>query len=187
MAQSETIINDAKERMKKAEEALNRDLGGIRAGRANASLLNRVMVNYYGVPTPLTQIASITIPEARVILVTPYDKTALEDIEKGIYEADLGLNPANDGSAIRLVVPVLTEERRKEIAKQVKASGERSKVAIRNIRRDAMDSVKKSNKNDELTDDQLHDAEEKIQKVTDASIKNVDKQVADKEAEIIND
>lgn len=186
MADVESILNEAKTKMKKAEDILGRELGGIRAGHANASLLNRVMVNYYDVPTPLNQIAAISIPEARVIMVTPYDKSALEDIEKGIYEADLGISPANDGTAIRLVVPQLTEERRKEIAKQVKATGEKSKVAVRNVRREAMDSLKKGNKTDEITDDQLHNYEDKVQKITDGAIKKVDSMVADKEKEVIS-
>ncbi|MGF7436590.1 ribosome recycling factor [Lentilactobacillus senioris] len=186
MADVDTILNEAKTKMKKAEDVLGRELGGIRAGHANASLLNRVMVDYYDVPTPLNQIAAISIPEARVIMVTPYDKSALENIEKGIYEADLGISPANDGTAIRLVVPQLTEERRKEIAKQVKATGEKSKVAVRNVRREAMDSLKKGNKVDEITDDQLHNYEDKVQKITDDAIKKVDSMVADKEKEVIS-
>lgn len=186
MADVDSILSEAKDKMGKAEDVLGRELSGIRAGHANASLLNRVMVEYYGAPTPLNQIASISIPEARVILVTPFDKSALEDIEKGIYEADLGISPANDGTAIRLVVPQLTEERRKEVAKQVKATGEKSKVAVRNVRRDAMDSLKKGNKAEEITDDQLHSYEDKVQKVTDEAIKKVDSMVAEKEKEVIS-
>lgn len=186
MADVNAILNEAKDKMKKAEEVLGRELSGIRAGHANASLLNRVMVNYYGAPTPLNQIASITIPEARVILITPFDKSALEDIEKGIYGADLGISPANDGSAVRLVVPSLTEERREEVAKQVKAVGEKSKVAVRNVRREAMDSLKKSNKAEEITDDELHSNENKVQKITDNAIKDIDKRVSDKENEVIS-
>lgn len=186
MADSQTVLNEAKQKMKKAQEVLERELGKIRAGSANASLLNGVMVNYYDAPTPLNQIASITIPEARVILITPYDKSALEDIEKGIYEADLGINPANDGTAIRLAVPALTEDRRKEVAKQVKATGEESKVAIRNVRREAMDSLKKSNKNEDITDDELHRFEDQVQKLTDSNIKSLEKIVSDKEDEVIN-
>ncbi len=173
--------------MKKAEEALKRELGTIRAGRANASILNRVMVDYYGAATPLNQVASITIPEARLLLVTPYDKSALEDIEKGILESDVGITPANDGSALRLVIPQLTEERRKEIAKQVKAKAEEGKVAIRNVRRDAMDSIKKGHKNGDYTDDDLHNLEDQVQKVTDKAIKGVDTIAADKEKEVMTD
>ncbi len=173
--------------MKKAEEVLKRELGTIRAGRANASILNRVMVDYYGAATPLNQVASITIPEARLLLVTPYDKSALEDIEKGILESDVGITPANDGSALRLVIPQLTEERRKEIAKQVKAKAEEGKVAVRNVRRDAMDSIKKGHKNGDYTDDDLHNLEDQVQKVTDKAIKGVDTIAADKEKEVMTD
>ena len=186
MADAQSVLNEAKEKMKKAREVLERELGSIRAGHANASLLSGVTVDYYGAPTPLNQIASISIPEARVILITPYDKTALENIEKGIYEADLGISPANDGTAIRLAVPALTEDRRKEIAKQVKATGEKSKVAIRNVRREAMDTLKRSNKNEDITDDELQRFEDPVQKLTDDSIKGVDNIVADKEKEVMN-
>ncbi|WP_283678679.1 ribosome recycling factor [Lentilactobacillus sp. Marseille-Q4993] len=186
MADSKSIFEEAKTKMKKAHQVLERELGSIRAGRANASLLNGVMVEYYGAQTPLNQIAAITVPEARVILITPYDKTALEDIEKGIYEADLGISPANDGTSIRLAVPALTEERRKEIAKQVKATGEKSKVAIRNVRREAMDALKKSNKAEEITDDELHSNEDKTQEITDKAIKVVDDLVAAKEKEVVS-
>lgn len=184
---ADQIITDAQSRMKKAEDALKRELGTIRAGRANASILNRVMVDYYGAQTPLNQVASITIPEPRVLMVTPYDKSALEDIEKGILESDVGITPANDGTAIRLVIPQLTEERRKEIAKQVKATAEQGKVAIRNVRRDAMDSVKKGHKNGDYTDDDLHNLEDQVQKVTDKAIKGVDAIAADKEKEVLTD
>lgn len=186
MADSQTVLNETKEKMQKAQEVLERELGKIRAGQANASFLNGVMVDYYGAPTPLNQISSISIPEARVILVTPYDKSALDNIEKGIYEADLGLNPANDGTAIRLAIPALTEDRRKEIAKQVKATGEKSKVAVRNVRREAMDTLKRSNKKEEITDDDFHRLEDQVQKLTDNSIKSVDKIVADKENEVVH-
>ncbi|NLR10098.1 ribosome recycling factor [Lactobacillus sp. HBUAS51381] len=184
---ADQIITDAQNRMKKAEDALKRELGTIRAGRANASILNRVMVEYYGAQTPLNQVASITIPEPRVLMVTPYDKSALEDIEKGILESDVGITPANDGTAIRLVIPQLTEERRKEIAKQVKATAEQGKVAVRNVRRDAMDSVKKGHKNGDYTDDDLHNLEDQVQKVTDKAIKGVDAIAADKEKEVLTD
>ncbi|AQW22157.1 ribosome-recycling factor [Lentilactobacillus curieae] len=186
MADAKSIISEAKTKMKKAHEVLDRELGGIRAGRANASLLNRVMVDYYGAQTPLNQVAAISIPEARVIMITPYDKTALENIEKGIYEADLGISPTNDGNSIRLVVPALTEERRKEIAKQVKATGEQSKVAVRNVRREAMDALKKTHKAEEITDDELHKYEDEAQKATDDAIKVVDQKVAEKEKEVVN-
>ncbi|UQS86497.1 ribosome recycling factor [Nicoliella spurrieriana] len=186
MANSNDILNSAKDKMKKAQEALERELSSIRAGRANASILNRVKVSYYGSVVPVNQVASISVPEPRVIMVTPYDKSSLDDIEKGILEADLGLNPANDGNVIRLVIPQLTEERRQELAKQVKAVGEESKVAVRNVRREAMDAVKKGNKNDDFTDDETHNLEDKVQKITDTSISGVEKIVSDKEKEITN-
>nr|WP_191988057.1 ribosome recycling factor [Levilactobacillus mulengensis] len=187
MIMADQIVTTAESKMKKAEEVLKRELGTIRAGRANASILNRVMVDYYGAATPLNQVASITIPEARLLLVTPYDKSALEDIEKGILESDVGITPANDGSALRLVIPQLTEERRKEIAKQVKAKAEEGKVAVRNVRRDAMDSIKKGHKNGDYTDDDLHNLEDQVQKVTDKAIKGVDTIAADKEKEVMTD
>ncbi|WP_412990187.1 ribosome recycling factor [Pediococcus siamensis] len=184
MAQNE-IIENAQQRMKKAEQALERELGNIRAGRANASLLDRIKVDYYGTPTPVNQMASITIPEARVIMVTPYDKSALKNLEQAILMSDLGINPANDGTAIRLVIPQLTEDRRKELAKDVKAEGEKAKVAVRNIRRDAMEDLKKGEKANTYTEDQLHDLETQTQKVTDAAIKGVDEIVANKEKEVL--
>lgn len=185
MAVTEPILKDAQAKMKKAEVALQRELGNIRAGRANASLLNRISADYYGTQTPLNQMASITIPEPRVLMVTPFDKSALKEIEKSILASDLGISPANDGSAIRLVIPQLTEERRKELAKDVKAEGERAKVAVRNARRDAMDELKKGNKAGNFTEDQLHDLEDQAQKVTDEAGKSVDAIVADKEKEIL--
>jgi len=187
MAAENTIIKKAQDRMEKAEQSLGHELGNIRAGRANASLLDRIMVDYYGSPTPINQMASITIPEARVIMVTPYDKTALKNLEQAIMISDLGINPSNDGSAIRLVIPQLTEERRKELAKDVKAEGERAKVAVRNVRRDAMDELKKGEKANTYTEDELHDLETQTQKVTDKAIKSVDEIVASKEKEILSE
>lgn len=187
MAAENTIIKKAQDRMEKAEQSLEHELGNIRAGRANASLLDRIMVDYYGSPTPINQMASITIPEARVIMVTPYDKTALKNLEQAIMISDLGINPSNDGSAIRLVIPQLTEERRKELAKDVKAEGERAKVAVRNVRRDAMDELKKGEKANTYTEDELHDLETQTQKVTDKAIKSIDEIVASKEKEILSE
>lgn len=184
MAKNE-IIQKAEEKMQKAQNVLERDLGSIRAGRANASLLDKVSVDYYGAPTPLNQMASISIPEPRVLLVTPYDKSVLNDIEQAILMSDLGINPANDGSAIRLVVPQLTEETRKDLAKDVKAEGEKAKVAVRNIRRDAMDTLKKANKNGDYNDDEFHDLEKQTQDSTDKAIKVVDEIVANKEKEVL--
>ncbi|MFA9353303.1 ribosome recycling factor [Pediococcus pentosaceus] len=184
MAKNE-IIQKAEEKMQKAQNVLERDLGSIRAGRANASLLDKVSVDYYGAPTSLNQMASISIPEPRVLLVTPYDKSVLNDIEQAILMSDLGINPANDGSAIRLVVPQLTEETRKDLAKNVKAEGEKAKVAVRNIRRDAMDTLKKANKNGDYNDDEFHDLEKQTQDSTDKAIKVVDEIVANKEKEVL--
>ncbi|MFD1431781.1 ribosome recycling factor [Lacticaseibacillus yichunensis] len=178
------IVDEAKATMAKTQESLERDLGGIRAGHANASLLNRIQVEYYGTPTPLNQMASITIPEPRVLLVTPYDRSSLKDVETAINMSDLGINPANDGTAIRLVVPQLTGERRKEIAKEVGKYAEEAKIAVRNIRRDALDKARKQEKASEITEDELHRLEKEIQQVTDDATKKIDAAAADKEKEI---
>ena len=183
---SDSIIRDTSARMKKAEQAYVRELGGIRAGRANPSLLNRVTVDYYGAPTPLNQIAQIAVPEARVLLITPYDKSALGDIEKALNQSDIGIPPSNDGNVIRLVVPALTEERRKEIAKQVGKEAENAKIAVRNIRRDAIDSLKKAEKNGDLTKDDLRDFEEEVQNLTNSSVAAIDNLSAEKEKEILD-
>ncbi|WP_178196563.1 ribosome recycling factor [Ligilactobacillus sp. Marseille-Q7487] len=179
------IIKDGQEKMTKSEQSLQRELGNIRAGRANASLLNRIMVEYYGAPTPLNQLAQISVPEARVLLITPYDKSSIKDVEHAILASDLGISPASDGNSIRLVIPQLTEERRKELAKEVKSVAETGKVAVRNVRREMMDALKKAQKNGELTEDDLRDLEDQAQKVTDASIKNIDQITAEKEKEIL--
>ncbi|SOB43689.1 ribosome recycling factor [Latilactobacillus sakei] len=178
------ILEQAKENMEKAEASLRRTLGQIRAGRANASLVNRVNVEYYGAMTPLNQIAAITIPEARVLLIIPYDKGALEDIEKALYTADIGISPANDGSVIRLVIPQLTGERRKEIAKEVGKEAELAKVVVRNARRDAMDNLKKAEKASEISEDEMHDLEEQVQNLTNEATKKIDAISKDKEKEI---
>ena len=182
---ADAVMNEARDKMKKAQEALQRQLGQIRAGRANASLLDRITVDYYGVPTPVNQMASITIPEARVLMVTPFDKNMINDVEKAILASDIGLNPANDGNVIRLVIPQLTEERRKELAKEVKKESEGAKIAVRNIRRDAMDEYKKQQKNGDLTEDDLRNAEKDIQTLTDDNIKAFDSIVAEKEKELL--
>ena len=182
---ADAVMNEARDKMKKAQEALQRQLGQIRAGRANASLLDRITVDYYGVPTPVNQMASITIPEARVLMVTPFDKNMINDVEKAILASDIGLNPANDGNVIRLVIPQLTEERRKELAKEVKKESEGAKIAVRNIRRDAMDEYKKQQKNGDMTEDDLRNAEKDIQTLTDDNIKAIDSSVAEKEKELL--
>lgn len=180
------IIENAKDRMKHSIASLQRDLGHIRAGRANASLLDRIQVEYYGAATPLNQLASITIPEARVLMVTPFDKSILKDIEKSLYESDLGITPANDGSVIRLVIPMLTEERRKELVKDMGKVIESAKVAVRNIRRDAMDDVKKQEKAKEITEDDRKNLEKDVQKITDDAIKEMDKLAVEKEKELLD-
>ncbi|MEO1772884.1 ribosome recycling factor [Candidatus Enterococcus ferrettii] len=182
---ADAVMNEAKQKMKKAEESLQRQLGQIRAGRANASLLDRITVNYYGAPTPVNQLASITVPEARVLMITPFDKSTIEDVEKAILASDIGLNPANDGNVIRLVIPQLTEDRRKELAKEVKKEAENAKVAVRNVRRDAMDDYKKQQKNGDITEDDLRNMEKDIQKLTDDSVKEIDKIVSEKEKELL--
>lgn len=182
---ADKILTEAKDKMKKAAENLQRELGQIRAGRANASILDRVMVTYYGVPTPLNQMASITIPEARILMITPFDKTMIQEVEKAIMQSDIGITPANDGTVIRLVIPQLTEERRKELAKEVKKESEGAKVAVRNIRRDAMDEYKKQQKNGDLTEDDLRSVEKDIQALTDDNIKAIDSIVAEKEKELL--
>ncbi|MFC4651829.1 ribosome recycling factor [Lactococcus nasutitermitis] len=180
------IIETAKEKMNQSLASLQRDLGHIRAGRANASLLDRVQVEYYGAATPLNQLASITIPEARVLMVTPFDKSILNEIERALNASDLGITPSNDGSVIRLVIPMLTEERRKELVKEMGKIIEGAKVAIRNIRRDAMDAVKKQEKAKEITEDDRNSLEKDIQKVTDDAIKEADKKAAEKEKELMD-
>ena len=182
---SKEVLATAKEKMTKAEESLRRELGQIRAGRANASLLDRIQVEYYGAPTPVNQLASINIPEARVLMITPFDKNSIADIEKAIQMSDIGISPTNDGNVIRLVIPQLTEERRKELAKDVKKEAENSKVAVRNVRRDAMDELKKAQKNGDITEDELSSFEKDVQKLTDDSIKNIDAITAEKEQELL--
>ena len=179
------ILAEAKEKMAKSGDALKRTLADIRAGRANASLLSPVQVEYYGAPTPLNQVASITIPEARQLLVTPYDKTLLEEIERAIYQSNLGLTPQNDGTAIRLIIPQLTEDRRKELVKDVKAETEKAKVAVRNVRRAPTPGAKTGTKAADFNDDEFHDLEKKVQDETNAGIKNLEAIAADKEKELM--
>lgn len=179
------VISNAKAKMDKAISAYTRELASVRAGRANASLLDRVSVDYYGAPTPINQLAGISVPEARLLVIQPYDKTILGEIEKAILKSDLGLNPSNDGSIIRIAIPALTEERRKELVKVVKKEAEEAKIAIRNIRRDANDDLKKLEKNGEITEDDLRGYSDDIQKMTDQHIIKVDDITKDKEKEIL--
>lgn len=178
------IIQKAQTNMGKSIKAYQKNLGQIRAGVANAALLDNVKVDYYGVPTPLTQMSSVTIPEPRVLMITPYDKSTLDDIEHAILASNLGLTPANDGKVIRLVIPQLTGERRQEIAKQVGQLAEEGKIAVRNVRREAMDKLKKQGKSGDITEDQQHDLEDQVQKVTDQATKKIDQLAAAKRKEI---
>ena len=165
--------------------SLESELVTIRAGRANPHILDKLAVDYYGAPTPLQQVANITVPEARMIQIQPWESSLIKGIEKAILTSDLGLNPSNDGKVIRLVFPELTEERRKELVKDVKKKGEAAKVAVRNIRRDANDAFKKAEKAGEITEDELADLTEKMQKLTDKTIERVDKAVEEKTKEIM--
>ena len=172
-------------KMGKSYDALLKEYASIRAGRANPHVLDKIRVDYYGTPTPLQQVCNISVPEARVIMIQPWEKKMIREIEKAIMTSDLGINPTNDGSSIRLIFPELTEERRKVLAKDVKKKGDEAKVAIRNIRRDANDAFKKMNKNNELTEDDQKDLEEKIQKLTDKYVKEIDKAIEEKTKEIM--
>lgn len=175
-------LTDAKSRMQGAQDALQREFTSIRTGRANPHILDRIEVEYYGAMTPLNQVASISVPEARVLLITPFDKTALEEIIRAINMSDLGLNPSSDGNIVRLMIPQMTEEGRKDLAKQVKAEAEKAKVSVRNVRRDAMDSVKKDK---EMPEDDVRKAENDIQKLTDNNIKAIDDIASEKEKELL--
>ena len=173
------------ERMQKSVKALETELDTIRAGRANPRVLDRIMVDYYGNPTPINQVGNITVPEARLLQITPYDATTIKNIEKAIMSSDLGITPTNDGKVVRLAFPELTEERRKALSKDVKKKGEEAKVAMRNIRRDAMESFKKQQKNNELTEDDLKDLETETQKLTDKYVGELDSRVEAKNKEIL--
>lgn len=175
---------DFESKMKKTCEALSTQLATIRAGRANAAVLDQIQVDYYGVPTPIQQVASVATPDPRSLVIQPWDASVLKGIEKAILASELGINPQNDGRMIRLVFPPLTEERRRELAKQTKKYGEESKVAIRNIRRDAIERFKKQQKASEITEDDYKIAEKDIQKLTDDFIKEIDKITAKKEKEL---
>lgn len=180
-----TVINDTKSKMENAIQAFSRELASIRAGRANPSILNKLTVEYYGAPTPINQVAGVSVPEGRLIVIQPYDKTILGDIEKAILKSDLGLSPSNDGSVIRLAIPALTEERRKDLVKQVKKEAEEAKVGIRNTRRDANDELKKLEKKSEITEDDLRSYSDEVQKLTDSFIVKIDEVAKDKEKEIM--
>ena len=179
------VMNNAKDKMQKSCAAYERDMMGLRAGRANPQLLDRIMVDYYGTMTPINQIGNISSPEPRLLVIAPWEVKMIPQVEKAIQKSDLGLNPSNDGKIIRLVFPELNEERRKDLTKVASKGAEEAKVAIRNIRRDAVEQVKKMKKNSEITEDDQRKAEEDMQKVTDKAIKQVDEIFARKEKEIM--
>ena len=179
-------FNIIEEKMKKTISVFEENLAEVRAGRANPNILNKVTVDYYGVPTPINQMAGVSVPEPRMIVIQPWDVSVLKDIEKAILASDIGLNPNNDGKVIRLAFPELTEERRKELAKEIRKIAEEAKVAIRAIRRDGIDEAKAKQKNSEITEDELKSAETEIQKITDKYIDEIDKILADKEKEIMS-
>ena len=182
---SDQVISNLEEKLEKSKDNLKEELNAVRAGRANPALLDRVEVNYYGTPTPLKQLANISGPDPHTLMITPFDPKSVGDIEKAILAANIGINPANDGKAVRLAIPQLTEERRKELCKQIKKMGEDGKVAIRNVRRDAMDKLKAMKKNSEITEDDLKDCEKKVQDHTDKFCDKIDGVCADKEKEIM--
>ena len=179
------ITSDAEGGMKKAVDSFKRDLQKIRTGRANLAMLDGIKVNYYGTPTPLAQCAALAVPEPRLITIKPWDKSVMKDIEKSIKEANLGLNPMNDGEMIRLPIPPLTEERRKDIAKQVRTKGEDHKVAVRNERRDANEKLKVLLKDKKITEDENKRGQDQVQKQTDGGIKIIDEVIAKKEKEVM--
>ena len=185
MAEVKDTLKDLEERMNKTVEIMQTDFAAIRAGRANPHVLDRITVEYYGSATPIQQVGNISAPDPRTIMIQPWDKSLLKPIEKAIQKSDIGINPNNDGSVIRLVFPILTEERRKELSKDVKKKGEAAKVAIRNIRRDGADILKKMEKASEITEDDLEDGNKKLQKLTDKNIERVDKAVESKTKEIM--
>ena len=179
------VLDAQEERMKKTLEGLKKDYGTLRAGRAAPSLLDKVMVDYYGTPTPVNQLANVTVPEPRMIMIKPWDKKSLKDIEKAIMKSDLGLMPNSDGTMIRLAIPQLTQERRKELVKVVSKKAEEAKVAMRNIRRDGNEAIKKLEKNKEITEDDRKEGQEDIQKLLDKYIKLIDSVKATKEKEVM--
>ena len=179
------MVKKAQEKMTKCLSALDRELSTVRAGRANPAILDKVQVDYYGTPTAVNAMAAISVSEARVLVIQPWDISALKNIEKAILASDIGITPTNDGKVLRLAFPQPTEERRRELVKQVKADGEEAKVTVRNARRDALDKLKAMKKNSEITEDDLKTIEKDLQKVTDKAVENIDKLIADKEKEIM--
>jgi ribosome recycling factor len=180
-----TVISNTESKMEKSLDSVARDFAGVRAGRANPSVLDKVAVDYYGCPTPINQLASVSVAEARVLQIQPYDASVLKAIEKAILVSDIGINPQNDGRIIRLTFPPLTEERRKDLAKEIKKLAEEGKVAVRSIRRDAIEKLKALKKNNEITEDDQANGEKKIQTLTDKYCKEIDDLTAVKEKEIM--
>ena len=182
----EQVFEKAKQRMEKTLDALDREYSAIRAGRANPNVLNNIYVDYYGTPTPINQMAAISVPEPRLLTIQPWDVSTLKEIEKAINTSELGINPQNDGKVIRLAFPQLTEEHRKSLVKDVSKKAEEAKVAIRNIRRDAMDDIKKLKKDNAITEDDQKDGEKELQKITDGYIKQIEEMCDKKEKEILS-
>lgn len=180
-----TMLKQYEEKMSKSVDNLVEEYASIRAGRANPHILDKLRIDYYGQPTPIQQIANVTVPEARTLMIQPWESSMIKEIERAIQCSDLGVQPNNDGKSVRINFPELTEERRKDIAKDIKKKGENAKVAIRNVRRDANDAIKKQNKANELSDDELKDLEDKIQKLTDKYISAIDKEIDRKTQEIL--
>ena len=179
-------LNKFEEKMTKTISVFEENLAEIRAGRANPAILNKIMIDYYGTPTPINQVAGISVPEARLIVIQPWDGSILKEIEKEILKSDIGINPNNDGKVIRLSFPELTEERRKEIVKDIRKMAEEAKVAVRSIRRDAIDEAKKAQKDSEISEDELKSAEDNIQKLTDKYVAKVDEILEAKEKEVMS-
>ena len=179
------LVGDAKRRMEKSVESTRHEFQTVRTGRASAALLDRIQVDYYGTRTPLNQLAQISVPDARLLTITPYDKSAIKEIERAVMESDLGLNPANDGSVVRLPIPQLTEDRRKELVKVARHIAEEGRIAIRNVRRDALHHLKDLDRAGEAQADEVHRAEEHVQKLTDEHTKTIDDLLKHKEAEIM--
>ena len=181
----DTIIKNLEEKGEKTLSVLKEDLNTVRAGRANPALLDKVVVNYYGMPTPLKNIANVSVPDPRTLMISPFDPKSVSEIERAINMANIGINPSNDGKVIRLVIPQVTEERRKELTKTVKKMGEEAKVAVRNVRRDSNDKLKKMEKDHEITEDDLKDALDRVQKAVEKAEKAIDEAIDQKEKEIM--
>ena len=178
-------VKEYSDKMQKTIEHLAQDYAAVRAGRANPHVLDKIKVDYYGTPTPLQQVGNISVPDPRIIQIQPWEKSLLKEIEKAIQMSDVGINPTNDGTVIRLIFPELTEERRKDLVKDIKKKGEAAKVAVRNIRRDGNDAFKKFGKSDDISEDEIKDMEDELQKITDKSIKQIDSLVDEKSKEIM--